>query len=154
MRGNTWTNADGLVVEFGTRDLVNLEAGVQHAKGNTKEIEMDLYFNQAVTALQPKAAQLPAGAVITSARVLVEDAFVGGTNIQIGLDDVDGLGADLTDADALVAATVTANLTAGASIEGAGVRVDGTALEEDCFLTYTIAGTYTAGQARLVVEYI
>lgn len=151
MRNNTWTNADGLVVGFGTRDTVNTEAGSIHSVGNTKELHMDLHALHAVTTRQPKSVVIPAGSVITSARVLVDTAFTGGTNLQIGTADLDGGNADT---DMLVATTVTANLTANATIEGAGVAVDGAMSTADRFITFTTAGTFTAGQARLVVEFI
>ena len=151
MRQNTWTNADGLVVEFGARDLINLEAGQIHTKGNTKELHVDLYAINSVTAYQPKSDIIPAGSVITGARILVDTAFTGGTNVQIGSADLDGGNADT---DSLVASTTTANLTANATIEGAGVAVDGPLSTADRFVSFTTTGAYTAGQARLVVEYI
>lgn len=151
MRQNTWTNADGLVVEFGARDTVNLEAGLIHTKGNTQEIHMDLFAEHDVTDYAPKSVVIPAGSVITGARVLVDEAFVGGTNIQVGTTDVAGTNADT---DALVATTVTASLTANATLEGAGSAIDGDLSTADRFVTFTTSGTYTAGQARLVVEFI
>lgn len=154
MRQNTWTNADGLVVEFGTRDTVNLEAGLIHTMGNTQEIHMDLFHDHEVTAYAPKAAVIPAGAVVRSAHLVVTEAFAGGTSVSVGIDDVNGTGGDEQDIDALIAVTTTVNIDAiGNSIEGAGLAINGEALAEDCYITVDIIGAYTAGQAKLVVTF-
>lgn len=154
MRNNTWTNADGLVVGFGTRDTVNLEAGLIHTLGNTQEIQMDVFFNHEVTDYAAKSAVIPAGSVIRSAHLVVTEAFVGGTSVSVGIDDVNGTGGDALDIDALIGVTLTADIDAiGNSIEGAGVAINGEAVSEDVYITLDIIGAYTAGQAKLVVTF-
>tara|TARA_R110000824_G_scaffold208044_5_gene393632 strand:- start:4946 stop:5413 length:468 start_codon:yes stop_codon:yes gene_type:complete len=154
MRQNTWTNADGLVVEFGTRDTINLEAGLIHTLGNTQEIQMDVFFDHEVTAYAAKSAVIPAGSVIRSAHLVVTEAFAAGTSVSVGIDDVNGTGNDDLDIDALIGVTVTADIDAiGNSIEGAGVSINGEAMSEDVYITVDIIGAYTAGQAKLVVTF-
>lgn len=151
MRDNTWINADGLTVEFGTRDLVNLEAGLIHTKGNYKELHIDLHAIEDVVAYLPKSDMVPAGSVITSARILVKEAFVGGTSVEIGTTDLDNTNATT---DSVIDTTLTALLVDNATIEGAGVDIDGPLSTADRFVSFTTVGTYTAGQATLIVEYI
>jgi hypothetical protein len=154
MRNNTWTNADGLVVGFGTRDTINLEAGLIHTVGNTQEIQMDVYYDKEVTAYAPKSAVIPAGSVVRSARLVVTEAFADGTSVSVGIDDVNGIGNNDLDIDALIGVTNTASIDAiGNSIEGSGASVNGEAMSEDVYITVDIIGTYTAGQAKLVVTF-
>lgn len=150
MRKTTWTNADGLVIGFGTQDTVTLEAGEIHTKGRVRQVEMEIYHDQDVTDESVFNCVIPAGALIRSANMVVSEAFAGGTSVSVGVIGTDGNNAD---ADALIAATNTASLTANADITGAGAQV-GNVLANDVNITYATAGSFTAGRATLLVEYV
>lgn len=96
---------------------------------------------------------IPANAKIVSAEVFVTEAFAGGTSIIVGLDSRNtGIAID---SDGLVNATdgAVAKLTAGAAVTGTGALV-GTAIGSvEGILTVTGSGTFTAGKAKILVEY-
>lgn len=152
MRSNTWTNADGLRVFFGRADTKNAEAGAVETKGKVRQISMDLHYDLEKTEADVKSAVIPAGARIISAVAVVDTAFAGGTSVAVGTITTDGVTAD---ADAVVTDTeaALANLTAGAVITGAGALI-GATTSADVNLTYTTTGTFTAGKATLLVEYV
>ncbi len=150
-RKATWTNADGLVVGFGpnTPEIVGAVAKEYGGAIKTASVVFD-YTKTGVNV------PLPAGSQVVGVQIRVGKAWVGGTTLEVG---------DGSDADGFVtaAAGATANLTAGAVINATGVYVLGatdTAARE--FKTYASAdtvdvvytGTYTAGTAVLVVEYM
>lgn len=152
MRSNTWTNADGLVVGFGTRDTVNVEAGTVQTKGRVREVEMEVYYDEDQSGTSVKQVQIPAGALIRRAVLTVDTAFAGGTSLQVGIIRPDGTTAD-TDALITAAQGATANLTANAAITGEGSSVD-QVLRDPQTLTVTRTGTFTAGKGTVLVEYV
>jgi hypothetical protein len=77
-------------------------------------------------------------------------AWVGGTNLTIGLYQANGT---VIDADGLVAATITATLTANKVVTGAGALVGTTIGANAGQLVAATTGTYTAGTARVVVKF-
>lgn len=109
-------------------------------------------YDQLPTAdLDALVQKLPAGSRVLSAKLIVQEDFVGGTSLAVGTSQPDGT---VIDADGLVAATVTATLVDGAYVDGAGAQVGAaTGLTTDACVTVTAVGTYTAGEATLVVEY-
>lgn len=153
--GSFYTNSDGLQQHYGTRD--NLKGAKEMAGvGVRKSLELDFYGADLVDAtpvIDRSAARLPAGAYVISATLLVEDTFVGATaTLDVGTFKAsDGTALDI---DGLVAAEAVAGLTAGADIAGAGAQI-GTIIAEDTYVmaTYNTAA-FTAGRARLVVEYM
>lgn len=150
MRANTWTNADGLEVFFGTANTKNAEAGSIETKGRVRQVELKSYYDMDVTEADVKTAVIPAGAHILSANLVVTEAYAGGTSIDFGTITTDGVTAD---ADALIAAVATASLTDNAVVVGAGALV-GAVTAEDINLTYEHTGTFTAGESVLIVEYV
>ena len=98
--------------------------------------------------------ELPKFAVIKSAYLLVKTAFAGGTSYAVGFKKAaDGLELDddgLIDATAGALANIDAN---GDVLVGAGALI-GKSLSEAGKIAVTAVGTFTAGEARLVVEYI
>ena len=73
-RGNTWTNADGLVVGFASRDTHNIEDSVVHTLGRRKQAEVRIDSSTIATlaagvAPGAKAFEIPAGARMTAAAV-------------------------------------------------------------------------------------
>lgn len=152
MRQSTWINKDGISVGFGPRDTRNIEAGSIEVKGQVRQLEQDIYWNVANTGASARKAVIPAGAIIKSATLITNEAFAGGTSLSVGTIKADGTGAAAT---ALVTATegAIANLTAGNVVAGAGALV-GKATANPVQVTYTLTGTFSAGKATLLIEYI
>ena len=95
--------------------------------------------------------EIPAGSQIVSSKLKVGTAWAGGTSIDIGLAQEDGT---VIDADGLDAAIATASLTAGAIIEGDGALVGASVGANDAVVTVGATGSFAAGTATLIVEYI
>lgn len=152
MRDYVWVNNDGLEVGFGRRDTKNLEAGSIETKGQVRQLELEVFFDEDSTAASVKNAVIPAGAVVTSATLYVREAFVGGTSVSVGTIKLDNTGAA---ASALVTATngAIADLTAGAVVKGTGALV-GAATADNINVTYATTGTFSAGHATVLIEYI
>lgn len=152
MRDNVWINADGLEVGFGRRDTKNLEAGSIEVKGQVRQVELEIYFDEDNATASVKNAVVPAGAVVVGATLQVSTAFAGGTSVKVGTISTDGV---TIDDDSLITPTAgaVANLTAGAVLKGAGAAV-GATVAEPTNITYELTGTFTAGRATLLVEYI
>lgn len=161
-RGSSWTNADGLVVGFGTQKptLVGSigksyvgAAGVKTAavKFNYKNINAAAAINVPIAA----------GSRVVEVKIIVETAWTGAGNALIVGDGNDTDGFHTTTAGAV------ANLTAGAVIAADGLYVyddtadgDVTAREMKLYsaadaIDVASADTdWTAGTASLVVTYI
>lgn len=157
-RANTAT-LDGRIVGYGTRDSNNPNDAVVHTYGRVQQAEIyirpeDFASGEVLAAdvENPYAIEIPAGASIKSAQFLVDDAFVGGTNLNIGTKAHASPYA-VVDADGIDAAVLTAALTAGATIECDGAQVGGDRLAAAVTIVASSSGTYTAGSGRLVVEY-
>jgi hypothetical protein len=179
MAGTRWHNADGLEVPFGDywrtfANFVNRVRGV-NTLGVIKQLVIDV---DAVKAVQGGVtyttdlnndgtndgfntgdAYLPAYSSVTRVTILVTEAFAGGTSISLGTF---GLTGSAISATSLVTATegVLANLdTLGARTYGAGALVS-TSVETasvgaaDAYVALTTAGTFTAGKAKILIEYI
>ena len=149
-RKSSWTNADGLVVGFGP-NTPEVTGALAEGEGAIKT--QYVHFDYANTGVN---IPLPAGANVVGVVLTVGTAWVGGTKVEVG---------DGSDADGFVTASqgATANLTADATIVGAGVYTKGatdTGAQE--FKSYAsadtvdvaITGTFTAGTATLAVSYL
>ena len=150
-RKSTWTNADGLVVGFGPNFPERNVAGVYDTDGAVKEAHLFITYQSSGANVD-----LPAGAVVQDVVLKVGDAWVGGTDVQVG---------DGTDPDGWISATqgATANLTAGATIRAAGAYAIGDAATNRGLgkvyvsadtLDVAFTGSFTAGTATIVVRYI
>lgn len=95
-------------------------------------------------------AYIPANSFIEAAYLKVDVAWAGGTSIDIGLAQKDGT---VIDADGIDAAVATAALTANAVIDCDGALVGASVGTADAVLEVGATGTYTAGEATLVVRY-
>lgn len=157
-RNAYWTNADGLVVGFGTRQITK-NAGAKVCKGGAREeivVEVDLALLSDALATTDDAivqgALIPADSLIESATLIVDEAAVGASaTLDIGTYDAAGA---IVDVDGIDAGVLTAALTAGAVIACDGAVV-GTvvAAGTKIGLTYETAA-FTAGTGTLVIEYI
>ena len=153
MRANSWTNADGLYIGYGARDTVNVEAGSIHTKGRVRQLEVEIYATEGGDGTTTaKDSRIPLGAVVTGATLYVSEAFADGTSVSVGTTQ-DG-GANTADPDSLVAATLTAALTEGAVVAGAGDLIDAMVETYPVVVTTTVTGAFTAGHATVVIEYI
>lgn len=162
----TYTNADGLVVGFGTRTTTNDEAVSLSYGGGVYTIEVPL--NDA-TALADSFAgdvshgyniPIPAHAIITEAQFIVSTAFTsaGSAVLDIGLntDDGDQTSTALDD-DGIDSAIAVATLTADTVVLCDGVLADGTQNvgASDAYVVFTYdTAAFTAGAGVLRIKYI
>lgn len=151
-----WTNNDGLTVSFGTIESLKNIPGVVNTEafGDTMvaEVEAVSLPDAGVPDQYENGAYIPAGALIESVELVVDDAFTsaGAAVLDVGTYDEDGV---VIDDDGLIAGQAVAGLTAGAVITGAGALV-GTVAAKNSYvaLTYDTAA-FTAGSGRLVIKY-
>jgi hypothetical protein len=142
----------GVASHYGVRTSNNSLGGQESTKeGIVKSAEWSFSYDNLSTTLNSNLAQtIPANASIVEATLYVDNAWVGGTNLTIGLYQADGT---VIDADGLVAATITATLTANKVVTGAGALVGTTIGANAGQLVAATTGTYTAGSARVVVKF-
>lgn len=151
-----WHNDDGLTISFGPIDTLKNIPGIVNTEafGDTLVAEVDAAtVGTELPGNYENGAYIPAGAVVESVEVVVDEAFTsagGLATLSVGTYDETGA---VVDADGLVAAEAEANLTAGAVVDGAGAQV-GTVVAENLYVGL-IYGTeaFTAGTARLVIKY-
>ena len=165
-----WYNDDGLEIRFG-RDIAR-ETSDQMAKvksyGAVQTMVVDINYDNlpAFTVDRNNDGTndgfsgadvfIPSGSYITRATLIVETAFTsaGATTLDIGLAQADGTVIDLDGIDAVIA---KAALGASAVVLCNGALVGGTASigANDAYLYTTVTtGPFTAGKAKLVIEYI
>lgn len=172
-----YTGAGGVRHNYGPVESPSLKPAAAGSRestyGNYVEVEYRFTFDNLPSWSAGRAndavwVQLPALAVITDAVLVVEDAFVGGTALEVGT--VLASSGAAVDVDGLIPAAVgvTANLGAGAAILGKGAQVASAAsADTDGIITsaqttgaapvlvsVVATGTFTAGRARLIVRYI
>jgi hypothetical protein len=159
----SWTNADGLVVKFGTERAEVMPGGVNMKNVHKTFVHKFTYADVANTdtaAADPSAAFIPAGSVIVRAVLYVTTAFVGATGVlDIGLKIADGTN---TDDDGILSTGIATIDAAGDAVIGDGALVlqetgDLTAkrftADQYIMTTYDTAA-FTAGAATLVIEYL
>lgn len=147
----SWTNADGLTVLMHEEQGIAKDGGYAAAfSKKTVKLKLDLTGNKAVAA---NDAFIPAGSFITSAVLVVTTATAGGTSINFGLANAAG---DVIDADGIDAAVSNANMAANKAVVCNGALVSGTATvgTANAYIVTANTGTFTAGEAVLVVEYV
>lgn len=154
----TWSNPDGLVVGTGVRKPVVEGSNAKNygGQGGYKTACAVFTYKDAMVAAANVNVPVPAGAHIVSVSLVIETAFAGGTNLTVG---------DGSSATGFIDATqgATANLTAGSLLVGTGAYTKGgtdtTAQELKVYasadtIDVTANGTFTAGKATLVVNYV
>jgi hypothetical protein len=120
------------------------------SKGDTKEAFWTFDSNNFPAAGENGIQlEIPEGSLIKGARLEVLETFVGGTSLIVGFAEADGTAID---ADGVLETTLTAALVAGADLAGDGALI-GARLGETGELVVAPTGTFTAGKARLVLEY-
>lgn len=156
----SYTNADGLFVltfdDKGKRQDNGVTAGsIKQSIIHTIEDASTIGSTFGSSDIDVMDATIPAGAYITNAYVISTADFTSGgaATLDIGLYEADGTAID---ADGIDAAVALAALSAGNAVNADGALVGGTlAVANEAYvgLKYNTA-TYTAGTAKVVVEYI
>lgn len=154
----SYTNADGL------RVLTNGDQGVPKNLGQALgSVEKKLVFNLESAATIPASPAapaandpfIPAGSYITDAYLIVTTGFTGtNATLNIGLQTAAGAAIDADGIDATIA---VADLAAGKAVLCNGALVRGTATVGSAPAYLSIdydTAAFTAGAAKLVVEYI
>jgi hypothetical protein len=162
-----WQNDDGLTVRFGqdqARETQSLMAKTVQS-GPKEYMVVDINFDDLPTyttdlnndgtnnGFSDQDAYIPAGSYITKATLIVETLFAGGTSYNIGLYNQAGSVIDADGIDAAVALTVIDGANDVVVCNGdlvAGIL----SISADAYLVVAATGTFTAGKAKLVIEYI
>ena len=151
------SQVNGVRQNYGTRDLES-GLGSPVTFGAVKQAVAEFTYDKLPAAGSIGDAvilELPARAVVTSAKLIVTAPFVGGTSLSVGTKNA-ATGAAIDDAGLITAAAgAVASLIDGAVLVGAGAQINktvSTTLKSK--VAVTAAGTFTAGKAVLVVEYI
>ena len=155
-----YTNADGMQVQYGEQavavvggtDAPSKRLVVAFDYANLPSFTADLNNDGTKNGFFGGDANIPAGAFITNAYIVVTTAFAGGTSYNIGLYNAAG---SALDADGIDAAVATAALAANKAVVCNGASVRGTVTEAAAgYVVIAATGTFTAGAAKLVIEYI
>lgn len=157
-RGATWTNSDGLVVGFGTRDSKNNNAATVRTQGNTEVIQMILDYDNlpaaAGTAPSSKSIPIPANAVILRATLHTLSDWATGDSATLDIGLVNSAGTEISQ-DGIDAAIAAGALDTGDTVicDGAYIGVDvGTV---DAYISCEVnTGSFTTGQSQLTIEYV
>lgn len=159
-RGNLWTNADGLVVGFGTHTVDNETSAKPSVKGLIQQVSLKIVGENLKDAAVPDALQaansvtIPAGSLIKSAVLIVTETFTSGGSAVLDIGTINASTGTIVDDDGIDAAIDVAVLTANADITGDGAQVGAVvAVPVKLYASYDTAA-FTAGEATLVVEYI
>ena len=155
----TWTNKDGLPVNFGTDRARLAKSGhsAVSAGGDIKTMVVKYTAGDPPSATDIQhggQAFIPAGASITRAVLSVDTAFAGGTSFDIGTYQSNGttvIDADGIDAGVLLAAV---NSTSDV-VQCDGAQVGGAVgMTADAYIIIAETGTFTAGEATITIEYV
>ena len=151
-----YDNKDNLRQRFGVRATENQIAATSAPANGVKRLEFYIRgedLTDVPAVVDTRSAVIPAGCLILSARLVVQELFVGATaTLDVGTQNA-STGADVA-VNGLVAAAAVASLTAGAVIVGAGAGVGAvTAVDTRLSASYNTAA-FTAGSAKVTVEYL
>lgn len=162
-----YNNADGLDIRTGgPRSTKNLTT-VLSTYGAYNELEIDVDLAElgangtnftTGTRFSGNDQGLPAYAQVISATLIMSEAAAGGTSVAVGTHLEDGTPVD---ADGLITATngALANINAiGKIVLGTGAQIAATGgapvSNVRTLINITAAGTFTAGEGRLIIRYI
>jgi len=153
-------NVGGRETFFGVLPAKNQFGAEKAGAGSVKELIFEVSFDSlpSIDAGNEMLASLPAGATVLAADFRVSIAWVGGDTLSFGTGETDGGGTP--DVDSLITAVQGDVLL----IDAVGNYIQGTATEagiqaviaptERLSITGTTAGTFTAGEGLLKVQYI
>lgn len=150
---SNWANSsDTIRNHYGERKVIEKFGGNPITSGTTEEAVWEFSYDDLPTYSTGEMEKyIPANAFIKSSHLEVIEAFTGGTSYNFGLYQGDGT---VIDADGIDAAVATAALTANAWIVNDGALVGAAVGAADGQLTVAATGTFTAGKARLIIEYV
>lgn len=157
-RQNTWTNSDGLVVGFGTRDSKNDAGATVETKGNLEVMQVVLDYDNlppaAGTAPSAKSIPVPANAQIMSAHLFVREDFATSDSATLDIGFVNSAGTEI-DQDGIDAAIAAGALDTGDTVVCDGALIGADVGTADAYLSCEVnTGTFTTGSAVLTIEYI
>ena len=156
----TWTNNDGLTIRFGNEMAVAANVGMVQADGMTNKMAIEIEWGEqdavgtAKTVETTESTAIPSGVHVVSATLNVVEAFTsaGAATLDLGLVKSDGTAYD---ADGIDAAIAKAVLIEGAVVACDGAVVNGVALTEKVYPSFTVGtAALTAGKALLEIEYL
>lgn len=153
-RAASWTNSDGLVVGFGANIPERQAGGVVDMDGYDRVATLAVTYASTFGASGAKIT-IPANSIVRNVYMKVGTAWVGGTSLAFG--DAGGTGSWITATQG-----AQASLTAGVAIQALGgyAWVTGESQQTPKVyaaatdLYFTVVGTFTAGSATVVVEYV
>jgi hypothetical protein len=155
----SYVNADGLEI------LTSGEAGTAAKKGTVlsghkKALVLNLTGTELPSAAatpQDHDAFIPANSYITSATVIISTAFTSGgsATLTVGAYQQDGTTIDADGVDATIALSALNASTKAVACDGALVGAALSVGDNDCYIeAYYGTAAFTAGEAKLVIEYI
>jgi len=163
MVAGSWMNNDGLYIQYGTQKAVPTTAGDYLSYGEWRDIEFTVNLaGTAGTYVVANTTFLGTNIFLESVNLDVEVAAAGGTSLSIGTRRLDRT-TDISTTN-IVNASLTATLAQGASVtltggsSTAGSLVGTTITTSQladgaAYLTYTTAGTFTAGTVKVRLRY-
>lgn len=163
MVGGSWTNNDGLFIQYGTSKAVPTTAGDFLSYGEWRDIEFTLTLSSltASPAIVANTTFLPSGVFIESVQVKTEVAGTTGTSISVGTMRADR--STVISNTALINAQVlTSHDAAGEEntytvpAAGGGGSLLGTTTsftDGFAYITALAAGTYGAGVVKVRIRY-
>jgi len=170
-----FTNKDGLTRHYGPQTPRDKAYQVVRVGGGISQLVVDFSYDDlpgfdadagggsTPDSFSEAIPYIPAGATILDATFLVCDAFAGGTSYVVGTYTKAGAAID---ADGIFTGTALAlaNIDADGDVatpDGVDVvktsgSFDGSAVDtaNDAYLVVAASGTFTDGQARMVITYL
>jgi hypothetical protein len=155
-KASYWSNSDGLVVGFGRRDVADNIPGAVAGVGSIRQLVVEIVGANLTDTAEPTdfitGAFIPADSVILAAYLTVTTAFAG-TNAVLDIGTYDAAGSAIDD-DGIDAAIATATLVDNYYVACDGGKI-GTQVTVDNYIAATYdTAAFTAGRAKLVIEYI
>jgi len=161
-----WQNDDGLTVRFGqdqareTATIMGKTANIGPVSymvmdvlgGDEPDYTTDLNNDGTNNGFSDQDNYIPAGSFITRAIWINEVLFAGGTDYDIGLFEKDGTVINVDGIEEALLVTVIDGTNDTVLLDGAEVGgILSTTL--DSYVKFTPNGTFTAGKAKLILEY-
>lgn len=156
-RDTNWTNADGLVVGFGTREAETTYSAKVSRGGPEQQVVMRIkgadLADSAVADQLVHAPVIPAGALLKSAHLQVDTAFVG-TNAVLDIGLYKASDGSAIDDDGVDSAIATTTLVADYDVACDGAEI-GLKTDFACKIAASYdTAAFTDGVATLVVTYV
>lgn len=140
----------GVLNHYGPRETNEKFGGQAKSTGKVKRVEYKFSYDDLPTyGSNGLEYVIPANATIVSSIWRTNTAWAGGTSLNVGLYQSNGTVIDADGLDAAITPT-----TAGAVIVGNGALVGASIGAAAGELTVAATGTYTAGSATVIIEYI